>query len=132
MIEQYLREWVISDPAISGIIGTRMYPQFVPENAAVPAIAYSMVSDQATMIMTGPASVRNPRIQLSIVAKTQPAVSDLAEKLKVRINSWNQLYPDMKVESCFAEGGVYLSLDYYTPPQFGMNIEAFLNWYPIS
>jgi hypothetical protein len=108
-----------------------MYPQFVPENAAVPAIAYSMVSDQATMVMTGVAGVRNPRIQISIVAKTQPDVTALSEKIKVRINSWNATYPDMRVSECFCEGGVYLSLDYYTPPKFGMIVEAYLNWNPI-
>ena len=108
-----------------------MYPQFVPENAAVPAIAFSMVSDQATLNMGGVMGVRNPRMQISIVAKTQPDVSSLAEKIKVRVNAWNYVYPDMIVSECFAEGGVYLSLDYYTPPKFGMIIELYLNWNPI-
>jgi hypothetical protein len=131
MIEQHLRDWVISDPAIAADIGTRFYPQFAPDGSPVPAVVYSLISDQATLIMTGVAGVRNPRVQLTIVADTQMEVSALAEKLKFRINTWNAAYPDMYVNTCFAEGGVYLSLDYYTPPKNGMIIEAFLNWNPI-
>jgi hypothetical protein len=68
-------------------------------------------------------------MQLSIVATSQAKVSQIAENVKRRINVWNQTYSDMRVEACFAEGGVYLSLDYYTPPQYGMIIEAFLNYH---
>jgi len=132
MIEAHLRDWLIADPTINAEIGTRVFPQFIPEDAANPAVAYSMISDQATLGMNGPSIIRNPRVQLSIVAQTQMKVSEIAEKLKARINSWNQTYSDMRVESCFAEGGVYLSLDYYTPPQYGMIIEAYLNWYPTA
>lgn len=131
MIEQHLKDWLLADPLIAAEVGTRIFPQFVPENEASPALAYSMVSDQATLTLAGPAKIRDPRIQLSIVAKGQPKVSYLAELIKARIAIWDAVYPDMAVSSCFAEGGVYLSLDYYTPPRNGMIIEAFLNWVPV-
>jgi hypothetical protein len=131
MIEQHLRDWLISDSTIAADVGTRVYPQFVPENAEIPAIAYSMVSDQATMAMNGPAANRDPRIQLSIIAASQAKVGEIAEKVKKRVNVWNATYSDMVVSSSFAEGGVYLSLDYYTPPRFGMIVECFLHWQPV-
>lgn len=131
MIEEHLRSWLLTDTEIASRIGTRVFPQFVPEDSAMPAVAYSVISDQVNLTMRGPAAIRNPRVQLSIVALTQIEVSSLAELLKARINIWNATYPDMAVNSCFAEGGVYLSLDYYTPPRNGMIIEAFLNWVPV-
>lgn len=131
MIEAHLKDWIVTDPAISALIGDRVFPQFVPEAETLPSIAYSIISDQATLTMSGPASIRNPRVQLSIVAVKQMVVSQVAELVKARINSWNALYSDMQVSSCFAEGGVYLSLDYYTPPRNGMIIEAYLNWIPV-
>lgn len=131
MIELHLKDWIIGDPQITAIIGERVYPQFVPEAENLPAIAYSIISDQAHLTMNGPASIRNPRVQLSIVASKQMYVSQISELLKKRINAWVAVYPDMIVESCFAEGGVYLSLDYYTPPRAGMIIEAYLNWWPV-
>lgn len=131
MIEQHLRDWLLGDSAIATEVGTRIFPQFVPENEASPAIAYSMVSDQALLGLLGPMSIRNPRVQLTIVAKTQRKVSEIAELVKARINVWNAVYSDMVVSSCFAEGAVYLSLDYYTPPRNGMIIEAFLSWVPV-
>lgn len=131
MIEERLRSWLLADTLIAAEIGTRMFPQFIPESSALPAVAYSMVSDQAFLGMRGPLTARSPRIQLSIVAVTQMKVSAISELIKTRINIWDQTYSDMIVRSCFAEGGVYLSLDYYTPPRYGMIIESFLNWYPV-
>ena len=131
MIEAHLKEWLITDSAVNADINGRIYPQFAPEGTVNPAIVYSVISDQATLGMNGPLPVRNPRVQLSLIAESQIKVSEIAENVKKRINAWDATYPDMRVSSCFAEGGVYLSLDYYTPPKFGMIIEAFLNWSPI-
>lgn len=131
MIEQYYRDWLLADASIAAEIGTRMFPQFVPEDTVYPAVAYSMVSDQIEVGMAGPYTTRWPRVQLSIVAESQMKVSEIAEKIKVRTNVWEGAYPDMIVYRGFAEGGVYLSLDYYTPPRYGMIIEAFLSWVPI-
>ena len=131
MIEANLVDWIESDPLLIPIIGDRIFPQSVAEDAALPAITYSVISDQATLSMSGPTSLRLPRIQLTVVSKTQHESSKICELLKKRINAWVAVYPDMVVESCFAEGGVYLSLDYYVPPRHGQIIEAYLNWYPI-
>lgn len=131
MIEEHLKSWLIADPVINADINGRIFPQFAPEKSGNPAVVYSVISDQATLVMNGPASIRNPRIQLSLIAETQKKVSELSENIKKRINAWDAVYPDMHVSSCFAEGGVYLSLDYYTPPKYGMIIEAFLNWDPV-
>jgi hypothetical protein len=130
MIEQHLRDWLLADTAIAAIVGTRIYPQAIPEASALPAMAYSMISDQALLSMYGPTSFRTPRFQMTMVAKAQHEVSTLSELVKVRINAWQADYTDMAVGPCFAEGGMYLSLDYYTPTQYGMIIDAYISWVP--
>ena len=132
MIEENMKSWLLADTAIAAKLGARIFPQFIPENSTLPAVAYAMISDQALLAMKGPVKTRTPRIQLTIVARSQKESSEISELLKNRINIWEYTYSDMRVESCFAEGGVYLSLDYYTPANYGMIIEAYLNYYPTS
>jgi hypothetical protein len=103
----------------------------VPEGVGFPAIAYSVISDQATLVIPGPSAARNPRVQLSIVAATQKEAVEISELVKQCINTWSQTYDDIVVEASFAEGSVYLSLDYYTPAAFGLIIEAFIYWRPV-
>jgi hypothetical protein len=128
MIEEYYRNWLLDDPKINVEIGDRFFPQSVPKNSALPAVSYSMISDQATLELNGVSNTRHPRFQLSIIAESQVDAARVSEAIKKRTAAWVYEYPDMKVSSCFAEGNIYLSLDYYTPQRFGVMIEAFINY----
>lgn len=37
-----VRVFLLADPAIAGIVGTRIYPEQLPQNGTLPAIAYSL------------------------------------------------------------------------------------------
>lgn len=130
-LESHLVNWITSDTNLSPLIGNRVYPMFIPENVALPAISYQIISDRVELTMDGPALSRTPRVQLTIVADYQILVSQISELLKNRINAWSQTLPDMQIGPCFSEGQVYLALDYYTPPRSGAVIDAFISWKPV-
>lgn len=131
MVERHLYSYLQTNPAIAAEISDRIYPQFVPEGSALPAVAYSRITDQAELKLDGPSSNRSPRFQLSVIARTQHNANVIAELIRGHINLWKQVYDDLEVESAFAESGIYLSLDYYTPPNYGIIVEAFIYWKPV-
>lgn len=61
-IEVALRAWLLQDPALAGLVGTRIYPLLLPLDAPTPAISYSLVSDP---LQQAPGHYRQ-RIQFSI------------------------------------------------------------------
>lgn len=131
MVERHLYNYLQANPTVFAAISDRIYPQFVPEGAALPAVAYSRITDPTELKLDGPSSNRSPRFQISIIARTQNQANNIAEVIRGHINLWKQVYDDIQVESAFAESGIYLSLDYYTPPNYGIMMEAFIYWKPV-
>lgn len=64
-IEVALRSWLLQDPALAGLVGTRVYPLLLPLDAATPAITYALVSDP---LQQAPGHYRQ-RIQYSVWAE---------------------------------------------------------------
>lgn len=65
-------------PQIAGLIGTRVYPLVVPQDATLPAIAYQLITGRGIIAHDGPTSLSNKRIQLACVGSTYAAAADLA------------------------------------------------------
>jgi len=42
--ETALRAWMIADPALAGLVGTRIYPHALPQTPTLPACTYRRVS----------------------------------------------------------------------------------------
>ena len=57
---------------------TRVYPEFVPEAAAFPALSYSRVSGFRVNYLSGYSGEENPRIQIDCWATAYDAAKDLS------------------------------------------------------
>ena len=78
MIETELRAYLLNDPDIKRMIGNRMYPLVLPEKAAFPAIAYTMVSKGSHHLI----NIAFPRIQFSCFSPSYMEAKNIAGKIR--------------------------------------------------
>ena len=80
-LETSLVAHVQADPILSGLIGDRIYPLRVPIDAALPALAYQVISGSGILAHDGPTGLANKRVQLACVGATYAEAADLADAL---------------------------------------------------
>jgi hypothetical protein len=89
MIESDLRTYLIAHEDIQPLVGTRVYPMFLPQNPTLPAITYQRVSGNRVQSLKGVNSLSHPRIQYDCWAESYTDVKDLAEKLINALNDYS-------------------------------------------
>lgn len=77
MVEKKIAAHLSTVAGITGIT-TRIYPEFVPEAAAFPALSYSRVSGLRVNQLSGYSGEENPRIQIDCWATTYEAAKNLS------------------------------------------------------
>lgn len=63
---------------VGGGASPRIYPNVVPQDVAVPAIAYQRISTYRRPVLDGAASLIRPRVQLTILANSYAAAKATA------------------------------------------------------
>jgi len=104
-IEVALRAWFLKDATIASLVGTGIYPLYLPLGAATPAITYTLVSDP---LQRAPGHYRQ-RIQFSIWAEGAtsamqgfPAAREVREAIRTLVDGRaGDKYP------CEIEGSTY-------------------------
>lgn len=76
IIEQALFVELKTAAGITALVGTRVYPLILPQNAAFPAITFQKVSGSRSHSQSGPSNLAHPRFQISCWAKGDTAYPD--------------------------------------------------------
>jgi hypothetical protein len=82
MIEEAFYELVTSDVTMSGLIGTRLYPNFIPQDATLPACAYQVISSPRAYTHQGQSEVAMVRMQVTITAASYNAAKGIGAALR--------------------------------------------------
>ena len=72
-------------PAITALIGTRLYPDEIPQGDALPAVYYQTISDVKDHHLTGQLELEKPMIQFTVQAATKNSAADVAEAIKTAL-----------------------------------------------
>lgn len=67
--------------ALGSLVSGRCYPMQRPQNAAVPAIVYSIISDDPQNTLCGTGTLYNARVQVDAWATTYTAARTLADSI---------------------------------------------------
>ena len=78
-IETDLYTTLSGNAGVSALVGTRIYPNLVPESAANPCIDYSTVAETRVDTIAGVSDMRRSMMQISCHADTYAAAKGLAE-----------------------------------------------------
>lgn len=88
-ITRALRAFLLADAAIATAVGTRIYPQKLPQNATYPAITILRVSAIRLNVLHGKASLARPRYQIDCWMWEKSGISafDVAQELGAAVRA---------------------------------------------
>lgn len=73
---------------VTALAGTRIYPLLIPQEAALPALAYQRISGRRTMAHDGPITLTRARVQITCVAETYSQAKSLAAAVQAALDGY--------------------------------------------
>ncbi len=94
-IGEALVEWLLADSAIAALIGERLYPDVIPQDAARPAVAYQLIDVQHVPSRTAGAHLARSLIQFTCDAETYSGAKALATAIRQCWSDVNDIVVDV-------------------------------------
>ena len=92
MITEALRTWLIAQPAVTAIIGTRAYPAQAPQRAALPMIVFTRESEDKHPALDGTGGhgdLASAEFDLECIALTAAVAGTLAAAVAEAIKDYS-------------------------------------------
>ena len=83
---------------LSALIGTRLYPDDVPQDADLPAVFYLTVSDVKDHVYGSVQAVESPNIQFTVYADTKSEAQAVAEVIKTALSDYEGVMSGVTVQ----------------------------------
>ena len=87
-IEEAVFYHLTNDADVTAIIGTRAFPNAIPQDADLPAMAYQVISRPGLMAHDGPPGLAWPRFQFTGQANDPMDVIDLMNKVRIAFDGF--------------------------------------------
>lgn len=81
-MEEAFRECVLAQPAVSALLGPRLYPMEFPQDPTFPAATYQTISGPREYTQDGPDRVTRFRVQMRIRATTPDGANAVRNAFK--------------------------------------------------
>lgn len=81
-IREALYGWLSTDPNIAALVGTRIYPNKLPQGSTFPQITFFKVSNPRVRNLSGPDGLSSPRIQIDCWGLTPDSAKDVADAVR--------------------------------------------------
>lgn len=91
-----------SSAEVAGVVGQRVYPLVVPQDAARPAIGYQRISAQPDHAHTGFSLMTETRWQITIEATSYAQAQQIARAIRRALSGYHGTVGDLQVFSVFA------------------------------
>lgn len=88
-IEEAIYSHLIADAGVSALVSSRVYPLTIPQDIALPAIAYQRISGPRTHYHAGPSPVAQGRYQITCQAETYSASKGLANAVRSALDGYS-------------------------------------------
>lgn len=102
-IEQALYSRLKNDAGVFGEVGLRIYPQVIPDDASMPAVAYSRVGGEHIRSLTGSSMAANPRYELICWADTLTGAKAVAEQVRDCLDGYSGTIDSVTIHACVLE-----------------------------
>jgi hypothetical protein len=87
--EATLQRILIDTPVVSNLIGTRIYPNIVPQKAPMPAVTYQQISGPRLHDMQGAVGMCKARYQINCWAASYAKAKELAEVVRLTLDGYS-------------------------------------------
>ena len=93
-MEAGLRQLVTASQAVSTLIGARMYPLILPDQAAFPAVTYQVVSSMEEQTLDGPTGIFTARVQVDAWSASYGETKAVAAAIRTLLDGFDGALPD--------------------------------------
>jgi len=87
-LEEGLYDHLTNDAGVSALVGTRIYPLVVPQDVALPAIAYQRISGPRDHAHDGPSGLGRARMQFTFVGTSYSQAKSVAEAVRASLDGF--------------------------------------------
>lgn len=87
-IETVMVARLVGYSGLSALVGSRIYPNVMPQNVDFPAISYRRVSTTRESAMGSDTGIARARFQVDSYAKNYDEVRPVAEKVRAALQRW--------------------------------------------
>lgn len=88
VIEEALYAHLAASAGVAALVSARIYPQTIPQDIALPAIAYQRISGVREYSHGGPSQLAHPRFQFTCQAATYAAAKSLANAVRAALSGY--------------------------------------------
>lgn len=105
-IEAGIYAHLIADSGVFGLVGTRIYPQVIPQDAEMPAMAYQRISGPRDHAHTGPTGLVSARVQLTCMAASYDGAKALGEAVRAAMDGYSGTMGTVTVDACLLDNEI--------------------------
>ena len=73
------------DAGLSALVGTRIYPQWLPQNVTLPAVMFFQVTENIQNVIGGELGLRNHQIQFDVFADDYSTAQSVVAALNTAV-----------------------------------------------
>jgi hypothetical protein len=105
-ISEALRAFLLAQPSIAALVGTRIYPQVLPQKPAYPAITYAQVSGIRVRGLDGPTGRARPRIAVNSWGASHREMDAVASAVRAALDGYAGPMGDLVVDSAVLDNEI--------------------------
>lgn len=103
MIEQALYSRITSDSTIAALIGTRFFPNQIPQGQKLPAVIYKQEKGDREHIMAGAVGLVNSQYSITCYAESYSQAKELSEAVRKCLDGYSGTVESVSIEGIFLE-----------------------------
>lgn len=107
--EEGLYSYLTADANLTTLIGSRIYPNIIPEGSASPAVAYQRISSRRWHPHDGRGGLAQVRVQLTITGDSYQSVKGVAEAIREALDGYEgPMGPGggLEIEGCLIDNEI--------------------------
>lgn len=93
-----LRSIMLADAGLSALVGTRIYPDILPQNPVLPAITIQQLTSDVYDNIQGYSGLEKAYMQIDVWAKTATSRNTVAEALRLAICGYTGIQSGVKIQ----------------------------------
>ena len=108
-LETALTAALQADAGVGALVADRIYPQLVPQDATLPAIAYQVITTDGMHTHNGTTPLVRATVQLAIIASTYATAKQIRTAAKTLLDNFKGVMGGvggLQIEECFVSNEV--------------------------
>jgi len=99
-----IRTYLLTKSTITDIVGTRIYPAILPQNAELPAIVYDVIGGRPDDVLTGASGSFRANVDLDCISTNHITSNNLAEQVRLVVQGYFGAMGDEQVNAARLTG----------------------------